>query len=247
MARNDMALPSQQQLFFDTPIKGQPSDHVSLIMFATDDVIRMQEYLKEKKIKIDRVRQPEKGINSSMTPFGDPGVILFLHDPEGHRIAFVQKAGETYPLYLHTNDLRVIHAGIIVKDVAAEDRFYRDLLGFHLYWHGGRTEGKDDWVAMQVPDGTDWVEYMLNIPAYADQRTLGVASHIALGVTDIKNTEGRLMEDGVSLHEEPALGLDGKWQLNVYDPDKTRIEFMEFKPKAKPCCSEFTGQQPGPQ
>ncbi len=64
---------------------------------------------------------------------------------------------------------------------------------------------------------------------------------------DIRDTEGRLMEDGVRLTEEPALGLDGKWQLNAYDPDKTRLEFMEFRPKSRPCCSEITGQQPGPQ
>jgi catechol 2,3-dioxygenase-like lactoylglutathione lyase family enzyme len=148
-------------------------------------------------------------------------------------------------MYLHAKDLRIIHAGIVVKHVAVVDRFYRDILGFHMYWHGRRTEGKDDWVMMQVPDGTDWIENMLNLPADADQRTLGVASHIALGVRDIRDTQGRLMDDGVKLTQQPVLGLDGKWQLNVYDPDETRIEFMEFRPKAKPCCSEFAGAQPG--
>ena len=43
------------------------------------------------------------------------------------------------------------------------------------------------------------------------------------------------------------MGRDGKWQLNLYDPDDTRIEFMEFTPKEKPCCSEFTGPHPGPK
>lgn len=244
-----MALPSEQRLFFESPRKGQPSDHVSVITFATDDVVGMQKYLKERKIKIDRVREPKHNhisVYSPKTGLEDPGIILFLRDPENHRIAFVQ-AGESYPKCLHTKDLRIIHAGIVVKHVAGADRFYRDILGFHRYWHGGRTEGKDDWVMMQVPDGTDWIEYMLNIRADADQRTLGVASHIALGVTDIRDTHGRLMDDSVRLTQEPVLGLDGKWQLNVYDPDETRIEFMEFKPKAKPCCSEFTGAQPGPE
>jgi hypothetical protein len=41
------------------------------------------------------------------------------------------------------------------------------------------------------------------------------------------------------------MGRDGKWQLNLYDPDLTRIELMEFTPKEKPCCSEFQGQHPG--
>jgi catechol 2,3-dioxygenase-like lactoylglutathione lyase family enzyme len=134
----------------------------------------------------------------------------------------------------HTNALRIIHTGFVVNDRAAEDHFYKDVLGFHVYWHGGRHEGKDDWVAMQVPDGTDWVEYMLNIPPTANHHTFGVANHIALGVEDIQT-------------EEPQIGLDGKWQLNVYDPDGTRTQFMEFKPVEKPCCSQFTGVQPGPE
>jgi catechol 2,3-dioxygenase-like lactoylglutathione lyase family enzyme len=242
-----MFLPSVQRLQFERPADGRSSDHVGLVTFATDDVQGMLKYLEQNKIKIDRVR-PKRDFRRELVLDGsDTEMIVFLRDPEGHRIAFIQMPAEVCLSHLHTADLRIVHAGIIVRDVAAEDRFYRDILGFHLYWHGGRTEGKDDWVAMQVPDGTDWVEYMLNIPPNADQRTLGVASHIAVGVTDIRSTQGRLMEDGVKLNEEPVLGLDGKWQINLYDSDKTRIEFMEFAPKAKPCCSEFTGTQPGPQ
>jgi len=40
------------------------------------------------------------------------------------------------------------------------------------------------------------------------------------------------------------LGVDGKLQLDLNDPDGTRIEFMEFHPVQKPCCSLFTGRQP---
>src|SRR5208337_2784110 len=54
----------------------------------------------------------------------------------------------------------MIHAGFLVYNRDAEDHFYRDLLGFRLYWHGGMQPGQTDWVAMQVPDGTDWLEYM---------------------------------------------------------------------------------------
>jgi hypothetical protein len=47
-----------------------------------------------------------------------------------------------------------------------------------------------------------------------------------------------------SANEHSQIGKDGKLQLNVYDPDQTRIELMEFKPVDKPCCSEFTGPHP---
>jgi hypothetical protein len=87
---------------------------------------------------------------------------------------------------------------------------------------------------------------MLNVPADADHHTLGVMNHIALGVTDIKVVEKQLRKNGWKPGEEPQIGRDGKWQLNLYDPDDTRVEFMEFKPTEKPCCSEYTGPHPGP-
>jgi hypothetical protein len=37
--------------------------------------------------------------------------------------------------------------------------------------------------------------------------------------------------------EPPKIGRDGKWQLNLYDPDLTRAELMEPKPVQTPCCS----------
>ena len=43
------------------------------------------------------------------------------------------------------------------------------------------------------------------------------------------------------------MGRDGKWQLNVYDPDGTRVELMEFTPKQTPCCAPFTAPHPGPE
>jgi predicted enzyme related to lactoylglutathione lyase len=71
-------------------------------------------------------------------------------------------------------------------------------------------------------------------------------NHIALGVADIQAAKQQLVKNGASLSEEPKLGRDGKWQLNLYDPDDTRVEFMEFKPKEKPCCSEYSGTHPAP-
>lgn len=43
-----------------------------------------------------------------------------------------------------------------------------------------------------------------------------------------------------------VLGVDGKLQLDLHDPDGTRIEFMEFAPVKSPCCSPYTGVQPVP-
>jgi catechol 2,3-dioxygenase-like lactoylglutathione lyase family enzyme len=140
----------------------------------------------------------------------------------------------------------LIHAGLVIRDRSAEDLFYREILGFRSYWYGGMKGEETNWVDMQVPDGTDWIEYMLNVPANADHHTLGVMNHIALGVPDIKSAKLQLIKNGWKPGEEPKIGRDGKWQLNLYDPDDTRVELMEFKPVEKPCCSEFTGSHPGP-
>jgi catechol 2,3-dioxygenase-like lactoylglutathione lyase family enzyme len=141
---------------------------------------------------------------------------------------------------------QIIHAGFVVHDRAAMDKFYKDILGFHVYWHGGMKDDQTDWLDMQIPDGTDWIEYMLNVPANADKHTLGVMNHVALGVPDIHAAAKQLLTNGMKLTEEPQIGRDGKWQLNLYDPDDTRVELMEFTPVEKPCCSDYTGPHPKP-
>ena len=170
-------------------------------------------------------------------------------DAEQHRLVFLQTAGNyqisvgqrTSPVSRH-----MIHAGFVVQDRAAEDKFYKDILGFHVYWHGGMKEGEDNWVDMQVPDGTDWIEYMLKVPENATHKQLGVMNHIALGVPDIHAAREQLVKNGWKGTEEPKIGRDGKWQLNLYDPDETRVELMEFTPTKEPCCSAYTGPHPHP-
>jgi len=187
-------------------------------------------------------------VPNSVVHDGD-GILRFaMGDPEGNRIEFVQRGkfdrlqgGQGDPV-----SRRMIHAGFIVHDRALEDRFYKDALGFHLYWHGGMEQGRTDWVAMQVPDGTDWLEYMLNQPPNPDLRQNGVMDHISLGVRDMKQAQAKLEAHGwkSSPEEHSQMGKDGKWQLNLFDPDYTRIELMEFRPAQKPCCAEFTGPHP---
>jgi len=187
------------------------------------------------------------GVKCSQVMDGNSGFkFLETSDPEGHRILFISSRGMVASLSGYPGDSQLIHAGFVVQDRAAEDHFYKDILGFHLYWQGGRKDDETGWVNMQVPDGTDWIEYMLNAPVNADHHTLGVMNHIALGVPDIKTARDQLIKNGWKPGEEPKTGRGGKWQLNVYDPDDTRVEFMEFKPTKEPCCSPYTGPHPGP-
>jgi len=214
------------------------NDCLDEVVFQTRDARKLRRFLVTHGIIVSPIQKYD---NLSLS--------FDTQDPEGHHIGFTQILG--IPIDdpgpgIKVSYGHIIHAGFVVRDRAAEDHFYKDLLGFRLYWHGGMKDDKDDWVAMQVPDGTDWLEYMLNISPNADKHTLGVMNHVALGVTDIHAAEGQLIKNGWKPGEKPQMGRDGKWQLNLYDPDDTRIEFMEFKPVEKPCCSEFTGPHPGP-
>jgi catechol 2,3-dioxygenase-like lactoylglutathione lyase family enzyme len=208
-------------------------DHVA---FATSDCAALLSYLRAHGVQV-----PE---SLSHLKNGSPNFIV--SDPEGHKVEFIQPRRGRNEIMRDPVSHHMIHVGFIVHDRDAEDHFYRDILGFHLYWQGGMQTGKNDWVAMQVPDGTDWLEYMLNVEPNADQHTMGVMNHISLGVKDIKEAQARLEKHGWKPHgeEKAQMGRDGKWQLNLYDPDFTRIELMEFKPVEKPCCSEFQGKHP---
>jgi catechol 2,3-dioxygenase-like lactoylglutathione lyase family enzyme len=208
------------------------------VAFSTDDVRKLRGFL-----------QKNHFTPGNLTKCGENPCFSIL-DPENHHIVFVQLAsnrsiGITGAYSQVSQKSPIIHAGFVVHDREAEDRFYREILGFHVYWHGGRKDDQTDWVDMQVPDGTDWIEYMLNVPPDADHRRLGVMNHIALGVPDIHAAEKQLRAHGWNGTEQPKIGRDGKWQLNLYDPDDTRVELMEFAPVQKPCCSEYTGPHPG--
>jgi catechol 2,3-dioxygenase-like lactoylglutathione lyase family enzyme len=226
-----LALNNHQQVQLLSAPSPVPTNLIAKVTLATVDVAQMRRYLVSKGLAPDASH--DQGFD--------------IKDPEGHVISFVQAIGSRPSVKASgQSSARLIHAGFIVKDRQAEDRFYKDILGFHLYWQGGMKDGETNWVSLQVPDGTDWLEYMLNVPSEASHHTIGVMNHIALGVADIKDVREQLVRNGWKPSEEPKLGRDGKRQLNLYDPDETRVEFMEFKPVEKPCCSEFTGQHPAP-
>ena len=212
------------------------TDRMDHVAFVTDNIGALRRYLVQKGFKPGQIEGRS-----------DHSLSLMMKDPEGHRIEFVERSkDETAPSAPNAVSRHMIHAGFLVYDQPVEDHFYRDILGFRPYWHGGMKDTETDWLAIQVPDGTDWLEYMLNQPKNADLQLTGVMNHISLGVADIKKAQAMLESHGWQEHghEKAQMGKDGKWQLNVYDPDLTRVELMEFKPVEKPCCSDYTGPHP---
>jgi catechol 2,3-dioxygenase-like lactoylglutathione lyase family enzyme len=170
-------------------------------------------------------------------------------DPEGNRIQFVQPPLHPPAVPANTLSKHIIHVGMIVHSAEVESEFYLKLLGFRPYWHGGGVKDVTPaWISQQVPDGTDWIEYMMvkgpektGIPPAFTQDSAGVLNHFALGVQNMEQSVNLLTEGDrlTAKHSPMQLGRDGKWQLNLYDPDGTRAELMEFRPSVEPCCSPF--------
>jgi lactoylglutathione lyase len=214
-------------------LKDPKQDRLSHISFETSDAEQMRAYLASKGVKV-----PEK-----LEPMGDGNRGFDVSDPDGHVVEFVQlMPGSLHSTHFGQNlpdsriSQRIIHVGVVVSDRAAADRFYKDILGFQKIWHGGMKDSETDWVDMRVPDGTDWLEYMLNVHN-PDPRELGVMNHFALGVPSVKAGYEIALKRGYKADEKPQIGRDGKWQFNMYDPNFTRVELMEPKPVQKPCCS----------
>jgi catechol 2,3-dioxygenase-like lactoylglutathione lyase family enzyme len=208
-------------------------DRLSHISFETADAEQMRLYLASRGVKV-----PDK-----LEPMQDGNRGFDVNDPDGHDVEFVEYRpgslhGRNFGKFLPDTRIstRIIHVGVVVKDRAAADRFYKDILGFKLQWQGGMKDKDIDWVAMRVPDGTDWLEYMLNVHD-PDPRELGVMHHLSLGVPNVQAGYEVALQRGYKPSEKPQVGRDGKWQFNLYDPNYTRVELMEPKPVQKPCCS----------
>ncbi len=212
------------------------TDRMDHVAFTTENIVALRRYLVEKGLKPGQIEGRS-----------DHSLSFSIKDPEGHKIEFVERGkGEVPAVPASAVSHRMIHVGFLVQSREAENHFYLEILGFRPYWHGGMKDDVTDWVSIQVPDGTDWLEYMLNQPAHPDLRLTGVMNHFSLGVPDMPKAQALLESHGWKTHgdEHAQMGRDGKRQLNVFDPDLTRIELMEFAPAEKPCCSDFTGPHP---
>jgi catechol 2,3-dioxygenase-like lactoylglutathione lyase family enzyme len=209
-----------------------PQSRIAAIAFTTRNAAALEQYLKAHAIAID---QPLR--------HGSFGV----HDPEGHLVIFVQqRPASAKVISPRAASHRVIHTGFWIHDRAKEDHFWRDILGFRPLWYGGPHTGELSWISSQVPDGTDWIEYMLDSNPHPNPHSLGSMNHFSLGVAQMSDPIQALARNGCNGPEcrKTQMGRDGKIQLNLFDPDLTRVEFMEFKPSGPICCSPFTGPPP---
>jgi catechol 2,3-dioxygenase-like lactoylglutathione lyase family enzyme len=212
---------SHQRVVVEGGLPAGEDERLSHLAFETADVKALASYLTSRGMEI---AQPAQRC--------DPAAIWVI-DPDGHPIEFMQTA---WPLERaearpgNALSVRLLHVGLTVRDEQNAHRFYRDVLGFSEIWRGGRPEGVTQWVNMRVPDGTDYLEYML-ITSAPDPQQRGSLHHLALLVPDIQAAWEEVGRRSTTIPmarmSPPNVGVNGRWQLNLFDPDGTRTELME--------------------
>lgn len=211
------------------PEREPNSDRLNHISVETTNAEAMRLYLASKGIKV-----PEK------TPKGRIGNSNFtIRDPDGHGVEFVQyepagwsmrEKGKFMPG--DRASTRMIHVGILVGSLDASMKFYRDVLGFKEIWRGSRDGKTLSWVNMKVPDGDDYIEFML-YDKLPEPSKRGTAHHICLVVPDMNKAVADLEKKPARKQYERKMeirtGVNRKRQMNLFDPDGTRVELMEPK------------------
>jgi catechol 2,3-dioxygenase-like lactoylglutathione lyase family enzyme len=219
------------ELFAEPPRKnGKDEDkdgHLNHISIQTDSAERMREYLASDGVKVsERVEKGKIGnLNFNIT------------DPDGHTVEIVQYEPDSWTRQQRGKFLpdtristHITHVGIVVGPLEPAMRFYHGILGFNEFWRGSSSGKLLSWVNMRVPDGQDYIEFMLSKDPL-DPQQLGGKNHICLVVPEIQKAvatlRGRAAQIGYPQPIEIKVGVNGKRQANLFDPDGTRLELME--------------------
>jgi lactoylglutathione lyase len=202
------------------PEKYRDTDRLSHISIEVDNAEAMRAYLGANGISVPDKVGKGRIKNSNFD----------VRDPDGHVVEIVQYEPDGWSMREKGNYMdgprisnRILHVGILVGSLDPAMRFYRDLLGFQEIWRGSQGGKRLDWVNMKVPDGGDYIEFMLydHIP---DSNVRGTQHHVCLEVADLTQ---RITLSHYSAPMEIRTGTNRKRQMNLYDPDGTRIELME--------------------
>jgi catechol 2,3-dioxygenase-like lactoylglutathione lyase family enzyme len=215
------------------PEKTPNTDRLLHISLEVDDAEAMRVYLKSKGVKVpDKVGKGRiKNSNFMIT------------DPDGHLVEIVQYEPDGFSMrekgkFMDANPdgprvaTRMPHVGIIVGALEPAMKFYGGILGFEEIWRGSKDGKVLNWVNMKVPEGRDYLEFML-YDKMPDLKALGTLHHICLEVPDIDKAkaalEARTSKASYTKPLDIKTGTNRKRQMNLYDPDGTRAELMEPK------------------
>ena len=215
------------ELFPGSEVPAGSPDRLSHIAFETDDAEAMRLYLQSKGFKVP-----------PQTPIGQSGNKNFtIADPDGNRVEIVEYLPTGWTArekgkFVSADRVSVLmrHTGVKVTRLDAALAFYRDVLGLKEIYRQSQDGKTLSWVNLQVPDGEDYLEFMLHVPPPTIDR-LRSMHHICLEVADVRAAHrllaARTLPAGLKQPTDPRVGRNGKWQVNYFDPDGSRVELME--------------------
>jgi catechol 2,3-dioxygenase-like lactoylglutathione lyase family enzyme len=213
------------------PEKTAGTDRLLHISIEVESAEGMRAYLKSKGVKVPDQVSKGRIKNSN----------FMVTDPDGHLVEIVQYNADGLTVqakgkFLDDNPAgprvsqRMSHLGIIVGALEPAMKFYGGILGFQEIWRGSKDGKVLSWVNLKVPEGNDYLEFML-YDQMPDLKTLGTLHHICLEVPDIEKSKAVLeARPARAAHTRPLeirTGVNRKRQMNLYDPDGTRSELME--------------------
>jgi catechol 2,3-dioxygenase-like lactoylglutathione lyase family enzyme len=212
------------ELFAEPPKNDGRLNHIAIY---TADARGMRDYLAAHGIDVpERVGKGRTG-NYNFS----------IKDPDGHTVEIVEYLADSWTArekgkYMPASRIstRLMHVGFLVASVEPAMKFYRDILGFDELWRGSASGKELSWINMRVPDGEDYVEFMLysQVP---DEQQRGSKNHVCLVLPDVEKAiaalRPRAARIGYDRPIEMRVGTNRKRQANLFDPDGTRIELME--------------------
>jgi catechol 2,3-dioxygenase-like lactoylglutathione lyase family enzyme len=209
------------------PEREKGTDRLYQVAFITDDAEGVRARLASFGVKVPAKVSKGRIGNYNFT----------CKDPDGHTVEIVQYEPDGWTMRdagKHMSDARVSarlkHIGFSVDSLERSKKFYGEILGFTETWRGSRDNSQLSWVNMKVPDGDEYVEFMLyKEPPAMDK--LGSMNHLSLEVPDIQKAvehlDARPARKGYLKKWEVKAGVNRKRQINLFDPDGTRAEIME--------------------
>jgi catechol 2,3-dioxygenase-like lactoylglutathione lyase family enzyme len=204
------------------------ADRLAHISLYTDDAVRMRDYLASRGVPVPAQVGTGRIGNRNFN----------IKDPDGHTVEIVEYRPDGWSakddgkhLAAARISTRMTHLGILVGSLDAAQKFYGDILGFKEFWRGSAAGSTTlSWVNMRVPDGEDYLEFMLYSDLPEPGRR-GTAHHICLEVSDMQQAVGALesrpARKAYTRPIEMRTGINRRRQVNLYDPDGTRTELME--------------------
>ena len=176
------------------------------ISFYTENADRMRDYLASKGVEVPaKVGKGQTG-NKNFN----------IKDPDGHIVEIVEyqpdswtarEAGKFMPASRMSE--HILHIGVLVGDLDKSMQFYGGVLGFKEFWRGSSSPRMLSWVNMRVPEGDDYLEFMLynKIPE-PDAR--GTKNHVSMTTPDAQKALDELKKraaarslEGKSLYDRP--------------------------------------------